>query len=122
FMIELNMNSDRPMIWNIGITPWGWEALSDQVFPVIKENSPRVIVFNPNHTVWNMNLDDYAPELIDYVDDNYTNLSSAYIQAYALGTTPVISKDSGDSPSFVYVRNDYYDEAIEKLSAGGDKR
>ena len=115
FMIDLDMNADRPMIWNIGVTPWGWEALSDQFFPIIKENSPRVIVFDPNHLVWNMDLEDYAPELMDFVEENYTNLSPTYIQAYALGTVPVISKSSDDNLSFVYIRNDYYDEAIEKL-------
>ncbi len=125
FMLDLNMNSDRPMIWNIGMTPWGWEALSDQVFPVIKENRPRVIVFDPGHEVWLWDIDDYATELIDYVEDNYTNLPSTYIRDYTPETAAAISEgygDYGDYPSYVYVRNDYYDEAIEKLSAGGDKR
>lgn len=122
FMLDLNMNSDRPMIWNIGITPWGWEALSDQVFPVIKENRPRVIVFNPGHEVWLWDIDDYATELIDYVEDNYTNLSSSYIWNYTPETSATISMGYGDYPSYVYIRNDYYDEAIEKLSAGGDRK
>lgn len=122
FMLDLDMNSDRPMIWNIGVTPWGWEAFSDQIFPLIKENRPRVIVFDPGYHAWNMLLEDYAPELVDYVEDNYTNLSATYIVAYTLGTTPTISEDSVDSPSCVYILNDYYDEAIKKLSAGGDQR
>ncbi|MBQ6134632.1 MAG: hypothetical protein IJI65_10850 [Lachnospiraceae bacterium] len=118
FMLDLDMNADRPMIWNIGITPWGWEAMSDDVFPLLRETPPRVIVFNPGHTVWVYSMDEYAPELIDFVDENYKNLHSKYIKAYTPETALSISEDYGEYPSYIYVRNDYYDEAVKKLEAG----
>ena len=118
FMLDLEMNADRPLIWNIGMTPWGWEAFSPDVFPLVIENRPRVVVFNPGHSVWDISLADYAPELIDYIDNNYTNLPSTYIRDYSPETAASISEDYGNNPSFVYIRNDYYDEALKKLSAG----
>ena len=118
FMIDLDMNADRPMIWNIGITPWGWEATSKDIFPLIMENAPRVIVFNPAHTVWNTDLEEYAPDLIDFVEDNYKKLESSYIRDYTPETAALISPDYGQYPSYIYIRNDYYDEAIKKLQAG----
>ena len=118
FELDFAMNADRPMIWNIGITPWGWEALSDQIFPIVKENRPRVIVFNPGHVVWVYSLKDYAPELIEYVEDNYTSLPNRYIYDPSEDTDGSISEDYGDFPSTIYIRNDYYDEAVKKLSEG----
>ncbi len=118
FMLELDMNADRPMIWNVGITPWGWEAMSRDVFPLLKENPPRVIVFNANHSAFNSSLDEYAPELFSYITDNYKNIQASYIRDYTPDTALSISGSYGDLPSYVYVRNDYYDEAIKKLSEG----
>ena len=118
FMIDLNMNADRPMIWNVGITPWGWEAMADEVFPIIKENRPKVIVFDYNHGFWVYTLDDYGQELIDYVNDNYKNLPSRYVRDYTPKVADSISKGYRYYPSYIYVRNDYYDEAVRKLEAG----
>lgn len=124
FMIDLDMNADRPMIWNIAITPWGWEATAGEIFPLVKEDRPRVIVFNDHHAVWVYTLEEYAPELIDYVNENYKQIPSSYIKAYTPDTAAAMSEEFGvfsdysDYPSYIYVRNDYYNEALDKLSKG----
>ena len=118
FMIDLDMNADRPMIWNIAMTPWGWEAASKDVFPLIKENPPRVIVYNPAHTVWTYKLAEYAQDLIDYVGENYKNLPSHNIRDFSPESASLVSESYGDGPSYIYIRNDYFDEAIKKLETG----
>ena len=118
FYIDLNMNADRPMIWNIGVTPWGWEAFSKDVFPLVTKNAPRVIVFSPEHAVWIYTMEEYAPEITEFVKENYKNLPSKYIRDYTPETAEAISPYYSTYPSLIYVRNDYYDEAVKKLQAG----
>ena len=81
-------------------------------------------MFLTTTTVWVYTLDEYAPELIDYVNENYKKIPSSYIKAYTPDTASSISEEFGvfsdysDYPSYIYVRNDYYDEALDKLSKG----
>lgn len=76
-----------------GSCPWLWEWARDQAMEELYENPPRVYLFNPNLNTWNYLISDYAPELVQYVNSEYTNLGSLGYQT-------------------LYVRNDYYEQAL----------
>lgn len=80
-----------------GACPWFWEWLSDQAMAELRSDPPRVFAYDPNQETWGYKITEYAPEIGGYLKQHYTSLSSlGYAQ--------------------VYVRNDYYEEAVEKLS------
>ena len=62
----------------------------------LQANPPRVFYFERNLATWGYQITDYAPELVAFVDENYTSLN-------------------GLGYGNVYVRNDYYAEAIQLL-------
>lgn len=84
------MNTNRVGILNAGVTPWGWEAFGEETLERIEADPPRVAILNKDLDVWDMLITDYAADLITYIDENYTQYED----------------------SFVYIRNDYYDEAM----------
>ena len=90
------MLADRPAIQNVGATPWMWECEGARCLQQMKKECPRVAVFNEYHEVWGNLLRDYAPELVAFIHENYT----FYEQS-----------------DCIYIRNDYYDEAIQILTA-----
>ena len=88
------MLADRVPVGGAATTPWTWEEFGKKEFKRLKKNSPRVAMFDENHEVWENKLKDYAPKVIKYIKKNYTQIP---------GTTSL------------YVRNDYYNEAMSKI-------
>lgn len=79
-----------------GSTPWMWEWAGSEAMDELQDNPPRLFLFYPDWEVWGYRLEDYAPELLSFVENNYTRLE-------------------GGGYSVLWVRNDYYDEALELL-------
>lgn len=63
----------------------------------LRTNPPRVYLFSPDISTWGVSLPDYAPELLSFVEDNYTPLTAL-------------------NHPMLYVRNDYYNEACTILN------
>lgn len=77
-----------------GSTPWMWEWGGEQAMEELRANPPRVFVFSEGWRVWeDYAITEYAPDLTAFVRDNY------------------ISLDSVGYPG-IWVRNDYYEEAL----------
>lgn len=87
------MLSDRPSLMNAASTPWTWEAFSDWNMERLEKEQPRVVIYNPGSVVWDYRIQDYAPQIGEYLAENYTNYPG----------------------SFIYIINDYYDEAYSKI-------
>lgn len=79
-----------------GACPWFWEWLGDQAIAELYAKFPRVYYYEEDLAVWGYKLADYAPELQHFIDENYRNLGS-------FGYPDI------------YVRRDYYNEAISLL-------
>lgn len=77
---------------------WAWDGAGEQVMAQLRADPPKVYVFDRNMATWGYALRDYAPELIEFIDSNYTPLSK-YMQ------------------DIVYVLNSYYDEACRRMDA-----
>ncbi len=74
--------------------PWFWDAYGQQMLDEFGDEPPRVCILNDNLEVWGHNVNDYAPGLISYVNEHYTKYSD-----------------------MLYIRNDYYNEAVNKIEA-----
>jgi hypothetical protein len=79
-----------------GACPWMYEAFKDQILNGLKENKPKVVVFNEEGDVWGYFYKDFAPEVVAFVKENYTQLAESGLP-------------------MLYVRNDYYDTALQLL-------
>lgn len=76
--------------------PWFYEYYGENELEVLKENPARILVMDLKGEVWGYRLRDYAPDLVDYVEANYTLAG----------------------PN-LYVRNDAYPAALAKLREAG---
>lgn len=92
FCNDIIMMSDRTAVGAAVTTPWTWEGYGKTQFDDLKENPPRVAYYNDGFELWGYLQADYAPDAIEYLKANYTQLP-----------------DVGG----VYVRNDYYEEACK---------
>ncbi len=88
------MLSDRIAVGTATNTPWTWEGFGKKTFKALKKNTPRVAVFSEEFEVWGHKQSVYAPEVIQFIKENYTLLP-----------------DTG----YIYVLNDYYEEAVKKI-------
>lgn len=57
---------------------------------------PRIFCFRPNQNVWGYKVDDFAPEILEFLRQGYSELTNEGYQG-------------------IYVRNDYYYEALSIL-------
>ena len=85
------MLTDRPVYPNVGGSAWHWEVCKGEWLDTPYEDLPRVVIYQPGFELWNQKQEDYAPELAEIMEEDYT-LYPSY---------------SG----VIYIRNDYYDEA-----------
>lgn len=76
--------------------PWFYEYYGERELNSLKENPARLLVMDLEGDVWGYRLRDYAQDLVSFVESNYT---------------PV-------GPN-LYVRNDAYPAAMEKLREAG---
>lgn len=90
FCNDIIMMSDRTAVGATVTTPWTWEGYGETQFADLMENPPRVAYYYDDFEVWGNKQVDYAPDAIEYLKANYTQLEGA---------------------EGVYVRNDYYEEA-----------
>jgi hypothetical protein len=73
-----------------------YEMFKEKELETLKAEKPRVIIFQPDWSVWGFSILDYAPELVAYVEENYSATGGNYLEN-------------------LYVRNDYLDEAKKLL-------
>ncbi len=76
--------------------PWFWEYSGDSM-QLLKDNSPRVCLYSPDWILWGHPISEYAPELVEFIDNTYSPLSNI-------------------GYSDIYVRNDYFDDAVHMIS------
>lgn len=90
------VNSNRVIV-PVGVsTPWTHEAYEKEDLQNVKEEKPRIILYNPDYMLWSHSLEEYATDFVDYIEENYVCL------------------DIENMP-YLYARADYYKEAKEKL-------
>ena len=92
----------RPASIQGGSVPWFWDYAGEQAMKELTEAPPRVFLFSVNHEVWGYKIVDYAPELTEFITTNYTPLHEV------------------NQPT-LWVLNDYYDEAIQKINEAKSK-
>ena len=96
---HIPMMADRPVYPNVGGSAWHWEACKDEWLKTPVEDLPRVVIFQQDYALpaWNQTQSEYAPELIELIEKEYT-LYPSYSNLF-------------------YIRNDYYDEASKIMDA-----
>lgn len=77
------------------VCPWIYEAYKEKIFEDLEKEKPRIVSYSEDVVIWGYRFGDFASELCDYFKQNYT-LLDGYTQ--------------------VYVRNDYYEEAMKILA------
>ncbi len=80
-----------------GSVPWFWEAGREQAMQELTEDPPRVFLYYSEHVVWGYKMRDYAPELVEFIESNYSPLGRGTVT--------------------VWVLNSYYDEAAAIIDA-----
>lgn len=80
----------------VHIHPWFMEEFQQDVINDLEKNKTRVIVNAEDMDIWGYKYVDYAASLRNYILQNYTQI--------------------GKSEANVWVRNDYYEKAFEKLN------
>ena len=76
--------------------PWFYEHYGERELQVLKDNKTRIVLYEPDGDIWGYVTRDYAPDLTAYIEENYTLI------AYN-----------------IYVRNEEYPAAVEKLRQHG---
>lgn len=79
-----------------GMLPWYAEWYEDDFIQDLNLNRPKVIIHSPTYSIWGYVLKDYAPTLVTYISDNYTN--------------------EGMPAGDLWVRKDFREEAIDLLT------
>lgn len=59
-----------------GSCPWLWEWGGDQAMQELKENPPRVFLFNPDQETWGYPIRDYAWQLCNFIQKKYVRMDS----------------------------------------------
>lgn len=90
FHNEILMQADRAVAFGYPQTPWTWRAYKNRFEEDIK-NPARVLIYYEGHDVWGNKQDEYAKRLGSFVKEKYTQVEDLCI----------------------YIRNDYYDEAMK---------
>ena len=65
--------------------PWMYDAYGRETISKLTETPPKVAFFDPDATVWGYRYADYAPDITEFIMQNYTKL---------------------DETAYFYVRND----------------
>lgn len=89
---HLFLQSQRAAICAVDV-PWIWDAYGADTLASFADEPPRVCLFDPEASVWNHAVQDYAPELLTYIDEHYVRYTE-----------------------LIYIRRDYYDEANERIN------
>lgn len=80
--------------------PWIWEWGGQQRLENLRQNPPRVILYDENTDVWGSRIVDFAGDLDAFMKENYTSFPEYNLRMF-------------------YVRNDCYAEAKQKFADAG---
>ena len=81
-----------------GGVKWMWDGAGEEAMEELRANPPRVCVLDRDYAVWGYPIQDYASDLISFIDENYVPLSDFF-------------------QSNIYVLKSYYEEARGKLDS-----
>lgn len=87
--------TDTLPVTTSAVCPWIYEAYHDDILGDLKREKPRIVVYSEDFNVWGNRFGDFAADMCDYFDNNYMLL---------------------DGYTSIYVRNDYYEEALAIIS------
>ncbi len=87
------MIADRPSIANVAAVPWMWKGQGSRVIDKMQTEMPQVALYNADHEVWGYKMSEYAPEMVGFMAQNYTQYEDTQI----------------------YIRNDSYDSLVKKI-------
>ncbi len=79
--------------YHTGMSPWWWLATSEKSMQLLQQTPPNVAIFSEDYEAMGYKVGDFAPELTQFVEENYTLLYE-------------------DAP-FLYVHNSFYEQARE---------
>ncbi len=88
-----------PATVQAGSVPWFWDFAKEEAMAELNQDAPRVFLFSPTHEVWGHKITDYAPELVEFINNNYTSL------------------DYVNQPT-IWVHNSYIEEVNENINSG----
>ena len=77
--IDLSFSSNQVMRLNLRLddcclaasNPWFYTFRGEQELAVLKQNRTKVVLMDPEGSIWGHKVKDYAPELLAYVEENY---------------------------------------------------
>ena len=94
------MISDRAACPNVGGTPWHWEVYGEKWVDIDDITElPKIAIYEETFEVWGYKQVEYAPELKKIFNEYYVFLPT--------------------SSNKLYIRKDYYEEAMSKLEQAG---
>ena len=76
--------------------PWFYEYYGERALEVLKEKQTRIVLYEPDGQIWGYVARDYAPDLTAYIEEHYTSIGMN-----------------------IYIRNEDYPAAVEKLRQQG---
>lgn len=97
-------NNREPASRVYGLVPWFADAFSNEVISDLSKNKPKLITFVSEEEVWGHKFKDFAASIYTFIQQDYK----------VLNQSDPIEKN-------IYIRNDYYEEAISKLWETADK-
>jgi len=53
------------------VCPWIYDAYKEKIFNDLETKKPNVIYYLPNYSVWGYKLNEFAPELSEYINTKY---------------------------------------------------
>jgi hypothetical protein len=92
---DVAVNANRVSLTSPVSTPWTYHGYPGLTMQNLERQRPRVALYNPDYSVWGYYMRDYASDVTEYMQENYRPLNIP------------------DCPD-LYVRNDYYEEALKK--------
>lgn len=84
-----------PVVSAASTTPWTYEVYGRDELEGLKEYEPKMIFYYPEQETWGYKYKEYAGEIVDFIEGNYTPLSQEYEE--------------------IYIKNDFIEEARKRL-------
>ncbi len=101
---DITLTSDQIMMLGLRLdeatpgssNPWFYSVYGERELSALKENRTKVLLLYPEIPIWGYYLEDYAPDLMAYAEENYQKLTTGF-----------------------YVRKDVLADVSGRLSAAG---
>lgn len=95
---DLYLNADRlPLLSAPSSVPWMYEVYGEKEVSLLKKYMPKAIFYAPDWEVWGYYQEEYAPELSEFIWENYSIIEGADLDS-------------------LFIRNDYLEEAKKLLN------